>query len=138
MSEISCRTVIEGTASGSVLRLNAPISFWGGVDPETGMVSDPRHPDFGEYVAGRVLAIPATIGSSSSSAILLELVRHEVAPAAVLLGRVDAILVLGIIVARELGYPTIPILEAPERLLETIPQEAQAEVTAAGRLIWQD
>ncbi len=96
---------------GPLLRLTHPISFWGGVDPVTGTIADPRHPQWGASIVGTVLAIPSAVGSSSSSAIMLELLREESAPAAVLMGRADAILALGVVVGRELGYPTVPVLE---------------------------
>jgi len=108
--ETRARVLIAGEAEGPLLRLAAPISFWGGVDPKSGTISDPRHPDHGRSIAGTVLAIPATIGSSSSSAVMLELLRGGKAPAALLLGTVDAILTLGVIVAREMGYGSIPVL----------------------------
>ena len=99
------------------MRLGAPISFWGGVDPSTGRIADPRHPDHGRCVAGAVLLVPEAVGSSSSSAVMLELLRGGVAPAAVLMGRADAILALGVVVARELGHAGIPVLEMlPEAL----------------------
>ena len=50
--------------------------------------------------------MPATIGSSSAAAILLELVHAGLAPAAVVLHEPDAILLLGLIVAQEMGWPT--------------------------------
>ena len=93
---------VEATA----LALTAPISFWGGVNPKTAEIADVRHPEFGQRIDGRVLLIPATIGSSSAAAILLELVHAGIAPAAVVLHEPDAILLLGLIVAREMGYPT--------------------------------
>jgi predicted aconitase with swiveling domain len=93
-------------ASGTVLALSAPISFWGGVDPATAGIIDARHPDRGRCIAGTVLALPGTIGSSSASAVLLELVRAGRAPAAIILHEPDAILLLGIIVAREMGWRT--------------------------------
>ncbi|MHA1536724.1 MAG: aconitase X swivel domain-containing protein [Alphaproteobacteria bacterium] len=104
------RILVAGEARGALLRLAAPISFWGGVDAATGRIVDPRHPDHGASVAGSVLAIEATIGSSSSSAVMLELLRIGKAPAALLLGQIDAILTLGVIVAGEMGYPCIPVL----------------------------
>lgn len=88
------------------LALTAPISFWGGVDPKTGAIADPRHPEFGEAVCGRVLLVPATVGSSSAAAILLELVHAGFAPAAIVLHEPDAILLLGLIVAKEMGWRT--------------------------------
>ena len=55
-----------------------------------------------------------TIGSSSSSAIMLELLRNGVSPAGIVLGRPDAILMLGILVAEELGHPTVPVVQVDE------------------------
>lgn len=111
--ELSGRPLVDGSGSGPLLVLDKPLSFWGGVDPETGLIIDPRHPQNGEALKGRVLVLERAIGSSSSSAVMLELLRNGVAPAGVVMGQTDAILVLGVLVARELGYPTIPVLEAP-------------------------
>lgn len=105
------RVLVAGSASGPLLRLGAPISFWGGVDPVSGTIADPRHPDHGRRLAGSVLLVPSAVGSSSSSAIMLELLRNGVAPSAILMGRADAILALGVVVGRELGYAAIPVVE---------------------------
>jgi uncharacterized protein len=105
--------LIDGVAEGPLLRLVEPISFWGGVDPATSRLTDPRHPQHGVAIAGTVLALAATRGSSSSSAIMLELLARGIAPAALLLGEPDAILALGIIVGREMGYGAIPVLALP-------------------------
>lgn len=94
-----------GTAA-TALALTAPISFWGGVDPRSGLIADPRHPENGQLIAGKVLFVPETVGSSSAAAILLELVHGKHAPAAIVLHEPDAILLLGLIVAKEMGYET--------------------------------
>ena len=109
--ELKGAPVHAGEGRGRLLVLERPLSFWGGVDPETGRVSDPRHPQFGESVSGRILVMERAIGSSSSSAIMLELLRNDVAPAAIVLGSTDAILVLGVLVAEELGYASIPLID---------------------------
>lgn len=101
------------TAGAPCLALTAPISFWGGVDPRSGEIIDARHPQRGRTVAGTVLALPGTIGSSSASAVLLELVHAGKAPAAILIAEPDAILLLGLVVAREMGWPTPPALKLP-------------------------
>jgi uncharacterized protein len=88
---------------GQALALTAPISFWGGVNPKTGEIADVRHPEYRQCISGRVLLIPATVGSSSAAAVLLELVHAGLAPAAIVLHEPDAILLLGLIVAREMG-----------------------------------
>ncbi len=99
------KVLIAGPAvSAAALTLTAPISFWGGVDPKTSRVADVRHPQYGTEIRGRILFVPGTIGSSSAAAILLELVHRGIAPAALVLHEPDAILLLGLIVAREMGW----------------------------------
>lgn len=103
-----------GTAQGPVLALTAPLSFWGGVDPTTGRIIQVRHPQCGQSIAGTVLALPGTIGSSSSSAVLLELIRLGLAPAALLLAAPDAILLIGCVVGREMGWNAPPAFRLAE------------------------
>jgi predicted aconitase with swiveling domain len=99
--------LVPGRAGeGEALVLTAPISFWGGVDPKSGRIADVRHPQHGETIAGRVLFLPGTIGSSSASAVLMELVHNGHAPTALVLHEPDAILLLGLIVAKEMGWHT--------------------------------
>ncbi|MCV0395020.1 MAG: DUF126 domain-containing protein [Rhizobiaceae bacterium] len=101
-----CDILVPGEpGGGTALVLDAPISFWGGVDPENGVIADVRHPQHGCCIAGSVLFLSGTIGSSSASSVLLELVRNGKAPAALVLHEPDAILLLGLIVAREMGWP---------------------------------
>ncbi len=102
--------IAGGPARGKALVLDAPISFWGGVDPQSGHITDVRHPQRGKTIGGRVLFLPGTIGSSSASAVLMELVYNKHAPAAIILHEPDAILLLGLIVAREMNWPTLPAL----------------------------
>lgn len=105
MDSLKADVLIPGPdAEGEAMVLRQPISFWGGVDPMSGTIIDARHPDRGLNIVGKVLALPGTIGSSSASAVLLELVRAGLAPAALLLDEPDAILLLGLIVAREMGW----------------------------------
>ncbi|TIQ35170.1 MAG: DUF126 domain-containing protein [Mesorhizobium sp.] len=106
MSAVAEILVPGQAGEGEALVLTAPISFWGGVDPKTGRIADVRHPQHGEVISGRVLFLPGTIGSSSASAVLMELVHNGRAPAALVLHEPDAILLLGLIVAREMGWAT--------------------------------
>ncbi len=128
------RVLVEGSAVGPLLRLTRPISFWGGVDPVAGTIVDPRHPQFGTSIAGTVLAIPSAVGSSSSSAIMLELLREKQAPVAILMGKADAILALGVVVGAELGYPAIPVIESSVEDLESLPDGATVQVDEAGEV----
>ncbi len=110
---LSAEVLVDGSAEGDVLKLDAPICFWGGVDPASGKITDPGHPDHGMIVSGKVLAIPRIVGSSSSSQLLLELMYKENQPAAIILGEADAILGIGSLVGREMAFGAIPILQMP-------------------------
>ena len=76
--------------------------------------------------------MPATVGSSSSSAVMLEMIREGTAPAALLLGEVDPILVLGVVVARELGYATIPVIHLGRPAIEELPGDGRVSVSLDG------
>ncbi|MEZ5931170.1 MAG: DUF126 domain-containing protein, partial [Alphaproteobacteria bacterium] len=110
---LDAETLVDGSAEGKILKLGAPICFWGGLDPKTGRIADPRHPDHGADISGKVLAIPRIVGSSSSSQQLLELLYLGRPPAAIILGDADAILGIACLVGREMGFGTVPILRMP-------------------------
>ena len=122
------RTLVPGTATGPTLVLDEPLSFWGGVDPETGDVVDVRHPQHGANVTGRILVMPSGRGSSSSSSVLAESIRSGTAPAAIVLGEADPILALGAIVARELYGKVTPVVVATDP--EGLRTSTVAKVTA--------
>jgi len=108
------QVLVGGYAAGQALVLEAPLSLWGGLDPETGDIIDQRHPQWRSNVSRRMLVMPVGKGSSSASSILLEAVRLETAPAAILLAEPDGILALGAAVARELygQAPPVVVLDA--------------------------
>jgi predicted aconitase with swiveling domain len=107
---IACRALVTGRAAGGVLVLDEPLSFWGGVDPATGSVIDPHHPQRGASLTGRVTVLPSGRGSSSSSSVLAEAIRAGTAPAAIVLAEPDPILALGAIAARELYGTVVPVV----------------------------
>ncbi|MGZ8631700.1 MAG: aconitase X swivel domain-containing protein [Actinomycetota bacterium] len=112
-SEISVlRVLAPGRATGDALVLDEPLSFWGGLDPETGLLIDAHHPQAGASLTGRVLCMPSGRGSSSSSYVFAESIRAGTSPAAVVLGEPDAIVALGAIVADELYGIEIPVVVA--------------------------
>ena len=70
--------LIAGTADagGEALVLTRPISFWGGVDPKSGRIADPRHPEAGDNVAGRVLFLHDVRRFASKARALAEEARR--------------------------------------------------------------
>ena len=116
------------------MALTAPISFWGGVNPRTGEIADERHPEYGQRIAERAVLIPATVGSSSAAAVLLELVHAQLAPAAIVLHDPDAILLLGLIVAREMGYATPMAVRLDARHYNDL-HGKRLEISVDGRIV---
>ena len=106
--------LIGGRARGTVLRLDEPVSFWGGISPATSEVVLAGHPQRGERIAGQILVLPRPIGSSSSASVILELLHKGLAPRALILGVRDAILPIGVLVARQMGWDAIPVLAMAE------------------------
>lgn len=111
----------EDKVQAPLMRLSAPLSFWGGVDPASGRIIQVRHPQCGARIGGQILALPGTIGSSSSSAVLLELIRLGIAPAALLLHEPDAILLIGCVVGREMGWRVPPAYRLDASLQAQLP-----------------
>ena len=89
--------------------LSQPLSFWGGVDAETGKIIDQSQPHRGDF-AGKILVMPGGRGSSSSSSVLAETIRNGTAPAGILMERPDPILAVGAIVADFLYDVRMPLV----------------------------
>ena len=115
---------MDGRGRGRVLRLDEPLSFWGGLDPETGRIIDRRHPQAGELVTERVLVMTAGRGSSSSSSVLAETIRIRTGPAAIAMLEPDAIVALGALVAAELYGISIPVVVVSLELFQTLREGA--------------
>lgn len=132
LSDIHGRTLHPGRAAGQVLRLSEPVSFWGGVG-EDGRIVDVHHPQRGASLAGQVVVMDGGRGSSSSATIVAELVRVGAAPAALVLGECDSILVVGALVGAELYGVQMPIIElAPADLDRIGPGRVEVEAYNAG------
>lgn len=114
------RVVVAGSASGAVLYATQPLSFWGGYDAASGRITDTHHPLAGETAAGTALALPATRGSSTTTAVLLEAIRRETAPAVLVTRGVDAFLALACVVGQEMYGRSPALVAVDETAFETL------------------
>ena len=114
MSAPPFRTLVAGSAQGPTAVLSAPLSLWGGLDLQTGEICDVSHPECGMPLSDRIVVMPGARGSSSSSSALVEAVRRGTAPSAIILSRVDPILVIGALVAFDLYGVRLPIVLAAQ------------------------
>jgi predicted aconitase with swiveling domain len=105
---------IPGSANGLALVSHEPLSFWGGYDWKTGEIIDRRHPLSGLNAKGKILAIPFTRGSSTTTAVLLEAIRAGTAPNAILTTATDFFFALASVVADELYTNPLPLISVAE------------------------
>ena len=124
----------EDIERASALVLTEPISFWGGVSPASGLLIDPRSAHHRRSISGTALFIGELRGSSSGSSVLLELIHRRLAPAAIILDAPDAILALGAIVGREMGWKSPPILRLSAAEQRRIGDGAQVSISREGHL----
>jgi predicted aconitase with swiveling domain len=108
------KPVISGSAKGIALVSSEPLSFWGGYDWKSGEITDRRHPLSGSNAKGRILAIPFTRGSSTTTAVLLEAIRAENSPAGIITTGIDFFFALASVVADELYSKPLPLVAVSE------------------------
>ncbi len=109
--------MVGGYAEGEALVSIDPVSFYGGVDPETGIITEPGHAVEGECVKGKVFVFPTGKGSTVGSYVIYRMKRLGTAPAAVINTDTEAIIATGCVLAE---IPLIDRLEGdPFRMLKT-------------------
>lgn len=129
------RVLVSGEASAQLLYSDEPLSFWGGYDAATGEIIDRRHQLSGQIAAARVLAIPFTKGSSTTTAVFLEAVRAGAAPAAVLTATPDAFLSLASIVADEMYGRPVPVIAFAAEDFASLAEGGTATIRQDGTVI---
>jgi predicted aconitase with swiveling domain len=89
----ACRGIVSGRAEGEILQSSDGICFYR-VHPETGVMTEEGHPIAGVSVADTVLVFPTGKGSSVVQLDgLYQLVKHGVAPRALVVASPDTVLV---------------------------------------------
>jgi hypothetical protein len=113
--------VSKGKATGEALVSQAPLSFYGGIHPETGFIIEKGHELEGVSVSGKVLVFPTGKGSTAGAYILYELATSKKAPKAIINISADPIVAAGAIIS------DIPMVDKLDR--------NPIEVVKAGDLI---
>ena len=131
---IAGRPIVPGEAEGAALVTDAPLSFWGGYDFATGTIIDKHHPLEGVRAAGKVLAVPFSKGSSTTTAVLLEAVRAGTAPSAILTTGADSFFALAAIVAEKMYGRSFAVVALEPRDFETLVTGVHLRVDRNGRI----
>ena len=127
--------IIPGKVRGSVLVSNEPLSFWGGYDWKTGEIIDRRHMLSGAIARDKILAVPFTRGSSTTTAVLLQAIRAKTAPSAILTTETDFFFALAAVVADELYASPLPLVALSEADFARLKTDDELWITTHGAVI---
>jgi len=105
---IKCRKISRGQAKGAVIISHEPLSFLGGVDPQTGIITDREHELYQQNINGKILVIPSGKGSTVGSYVIFQMVKNKTAPLAIIAMEAEPIIATGAIMA------SIPMVDQPE------------------------
>ncbi|WP_416915202.1 MAG: aconitase X [Roseicyclus sp.] len=128
------RIILTAKAEGTVLVCAEGLSFWGGVDPDTGRVIDAHHPAHGADLAGRIVLMPTSRGSCSGSGVLLQLALSGHAPAALVFREAEEVLTLGALIAARMFDRPLAVLRLTPDSYAALAREPRATITG-NRLI---
>jgi uncharacterized protein len=127
---IKSRKISKGHAKGKIILTKEPISFLGGVDPETGTVIDSNHELQGRKISGKILVIPSGKGSTVGSYVIYQMAKNGTAPLAIIALEAEPIIATGAIMAE------IPMVDRPEAdILGTLKEGDMVEVDADSSII---
>lgn len=106
--KIKAKPVTKGVAEGEAIVSNMPISFTGGMDPDTGIIREPGHELEGKSVAGKILIFPVGKGSTTGSWQFYAAFKRGNAPKGIINNTVEGVVAVSAIITE------IPMVYAPE------------------------
>ncbi|MGW8322391.1 MAG: DUF126 domain-containing protein [Thermodesulfobacteriota bacterium] len=112
--ELRGRRIFGGRARGNAMVSGEAVSFFGGVNPDTGVIEEEGHPLQGKSVSGRVLVFPHGKGSTVGSYTLYRMMKTGTAPVAILNRECETIVAVGAIIAEIPCVDQIDIDQIPD------------------------
>jgi uncharacterized protein len=98
------RMISPGIVQGEAIVSTEPIGFYGGIDPNTGIIIDKNHPLKGQSVKGKILVFPNGKGSTVGSYVIYGLQKNGVGPLGIINKETETIVATGAILA---GIPCV-------------------------------
>ncbi len=121
---IRARKISGGYAEGEAVVTREPITFLGGVDAKRGVVVERGHELEGRSIAGKILVLPHTKGSTVGSYVIYQMKKLGTAPLAIIAVKADEMLATGAIIS------DLPLVDSPSEDVLRIPQGAKLRVNA--------
>jgi predicted aconitase with swiveling domain len=97
--ELKGRIISKGSGEGEALATSQPISFYGGVDPNTGEIIEKGHELQGKSVKGKILVFPTGKGSTVGSYTLYRMKKNGMAPAGIINKECETVVAVGAIIS---------------------------------------
>lgn len=97
--KLTGRRIFQGKTEGEALVTKDSISFYGGVDPETGIVVEKGHELEGVNTTDKILVFPSGKGSTVGSYVIYQMAKTGKGPKALILRECEAIVAVGTIIA---------------------------------------
>ena len=97
--ELKGRKICGGRAEGEALVTKQGISFFGGVDTQTGKVQEKGHELEGQSISGKILVFPQGKGSTVGSYALYRMKKQGTAPKALVNSECETIVAVGAIIS---------------------------------------
>ncbi len=93
------RRIYKGSAEGEAIVTKDGLSFYGGVDPDSGKVVEVGHELEGQSISGKVLVFPTGKGSTVGSYTMYRMKKNNTAPIAIVNKQIDTIVAVGCIIS---------------------------------------
>ncbi len=97
--KLTGRRIFKGKTEGEALVTSQSISFYGGVDPDTGTVVEKGHELEGQSITDKVLVFPSGKGSTVGSYVIYQMAKTGTGPKALILKDCEAIVAVGCIIS---------------------------------------
>ncbi len=99
MTKLKGRTIYKGKTEGEAIVTSHGISFYGGVDPDTGKIAEKGHELEGQIITDKILVFPTGKGSTVGSYVIYQMVKTGTGPKALILKDCEAIVAVGCIIS---------------------------------------
>lgn len=125
---LKCKNVIAASKRVKLVGSNDSFSFVGGVNIQTGDISDYRHANYQENITDKAFAFPFGRGSSGAGLVLMEMLRIGTAPAAIINVHTDPVILTGPLICKHFYNQILPVINLSEEDFKQLEGAKEIEI----------
>lgn len=125
---LKCKNVIAANKRVKLVSSNDSFSFVGGVNIQTGDISDYRHANYQENITDKAFAFPFGRGSSGAGLVLMEMLRIGTAPAAIINVHTDPVILTGPLICKHFYNQILPVINLSEEDFKQLEGAKEIEI----------